>query len=67
MTPWTVARKTPLSMGCPRQELWSGLPFPYPGDLPDPRIEPMSPGLAGRFFTIEPPGKPHILLILYIR
>ena len=36
----------------------SGLPFPTPGDLPDPRIEPMSPALTGRFFTTEPPGKP---------
>ena len=43
----------------PRQEYWSGLPFPSPGDLPDPGIEPTSPALAGRFFTIEPPGMPH--------
>ena len=40
-----------------RQEYWSGLPFPSPGDLPNPGIEPMSPALAGRFFTTEPPGK----------
>ena len=42
MTPWTVARQAPLSMGFSRQEYWSGLPFP-PGDLPDPGIEPVSP------------------------
>ena len=41
-----------------RQEYWSGWPFPFPGDLPNPGIEPMSPTLAGRFFTTEPPGKP---------
>ena len=40
-----------------RQGYWSGLPFPSPGDLPNPGIEPMSPALAGRFFTAEPPGK----------
>ena len=57
-TPQTVARQTPLSMGFPRQEYWSGLPFASPGDLLDPRIEPESPALAGRFFTTEPPGKP---------
>ena len=39
------------------QEYWSGLPFPSPGDLPDPGIEPASPAFAGRFFTTEPPGK----------
>ena len=53
-TPWTVARQAPLSMGFPRQEYWSGLPFPPPADLPDPGIEPaslMSPALAGGFFT----------------
>ena len=44
-------------MGSPRQEYWSGLPFPSPGDLPDPVTEPTSPALAGRFFTTEPPGK----------
>ena len=44
-TPWTVARQTPLSMGFSRQEYWSGLPFPSPGDLPDPGIEPESPSL----------------------
>ena len=44
-------------MGFPRQEYWSGLPFPSLGDLSDPRIEPTSPALVGRFFTIEPPEK----------
>ena len=42
-TPWTVACQAPLSMGFPRQEYWRGLPFPPPGDLPNPGIEPMSP------------------------
>ena len=42
-TPWTVAHQAPLSMGYPRQEYWSGLPFPSPRDLPDPGIEPVSP------------------------
>ena len=55
----TVACQAPLSMGFPRQEYWSGLPFPSPGDFPDPEIEPTSPTLAGGFFTTEPPGKPH--------
>jgi len=41
-----------------RQEYWSGLPFPTPGDLPDPGIEPTSPALAGGFFTTKPPGNP---------
>ena len=63
-TPWTVARQVPLSMGFPRQEYWSGLPFPSPGDLPDPGIEPASPALAGRFYTTKPPGKPHNILYL---
>ena len=58
VTPWTVAYQAPLSTGFPRQEYWSGLPFPSPGDLSDPGIEPMSPALAGGFFTTEPPGKP---------
>ena len=58
VTPWTVAHQTPLSMGFLRQEYWSGLPFPSPGDLPDPGIEPASPGLAGGFLTTELPGKP---------
>ena len=44
-TPWTVARPAPLSMGFPRQEYWSGLPFPFPGDRPNPEIEPRSPAL----------------------
>ena len=44
-------------MGLPRQEYYSGLPFPSPGDLPGPGMEPMAPALAGRFFTTEPPGK----------
>ena len=64
-TPWTVARQACLSMGFPRQEYWSGLPFPPPGDLPDPGMEPMSPAstaLAGRFLTTVPPVKPLLSL-----
>ena len=56
-TPWTVAPQPPLSMGFSRQEYWSGLPGPPPGDLPDPGIEPSSPALAGGFFTTEPPHR----------
>ena len=59
-TPWTVALQAPLSMEFSRQDYWSGLPFPSPGDLPDPGIKPMSPALADRFFTTEPPGKPKL-------
>ena len=54
VTIWTVAHQAPLSMEFSRQEYWSGLPCPPPGDLPDPGIEPkslMSPALAGAFFT----------------
>ena len=61
-TPWTVVHQTPQSMGFPRQEYWSSLPFPSPGDLPDPEIKPLSPELAGGFFTTEPPGKPQGLI-----
>ena len=53
----TVAHQAPLSMGFPRQEYWSGLTFPSPGDLPNPGIKPTSPALEGGFFTTEPPGK----------
>ena len=52
-----------LSMGFPRQEYWSELPFPTPGDLLNPGIEPVSPALAGGFITIEPPGKPTFTLL----
>ena len=48
-------------MGLSRQEYWSELPFPSPGDLTNPGIEPTSPELAGGFFTTEPPGKPHAI------
>ena len=54
-TPWTAAHQTPLFVGFFRQECWSHLPFPPPGDLPHPGIEPVSPALIGRFFTTEPP------------
>ena len=55
-TPWTVAHQVPLSTGLPLQKYWSGLPFPSPGDIPDPEIEPKSlasPALAGGFFTAD--------------
>ena len=57
-TPWTVAYQAPPSMGFSRQEYWSGLPFPSPGDLPDPGIEPRSPAFQADALTSEPPGKP---------
>ena len=50
VTPWTVVRQAPLSMGFSKQEYWSGLPFPSPGDLPDPGIKPRSPALQADFF-----------------
>ena len=56
--PWTVAHQAPPSMGFSRQEYWTGLPFPSPGDLPDPGIEPGSPALEANGLTSEPPGKP---------
>ena len=62
VTPRTVACQALVSIGFHRQELWSGLPFPPPGVLPDPGIELESPALAGRFFTTEPPGKPACFL-----
>ena len=55
-TPWSVARQDPLSMGFSRQEYWSGLPFPPPGDLPDPGIkQTLVSCIAGGFFTTELP------------
>ena len=75
-TLWTVACQGPLFMRFSRQEYWRGLPFPSLGDLPDSGIKPaslMSPTLAGRFFTTEPPGKPifclsiiHLLSTYYL-
>ena len=55
MTPWTVTHQAPLSMGFPRQEYWSGLPFPSPGDLPDPEIKPRSPALQAGSLQSESP------------
>ena len=63
MTPWTVAHQAPLSVEFPRQEYWSGLPFPSPQDRPNPGIVPASPELAGRFFITAPSGKPMCTLI----
>ena len=56
--PWTVAYQASPSMGFSRQEYWSGLLFPSPGDLPDPGIEPRFPELQGDALPSEPPGKP---------
>ena len=60
-TPWTGAHQAPLSMGFSKQDYWSGLSFPTPGDLPRPEMEPASSTLAGRHFTTLPPGKPEWL------
>ena len=56
-TLWTVAYQAPPSMGFSRQEYWSGLPFPSPGDPPNPGIEPRSPRLQADTLPSEPPGK----------
>ena len=60
--PWTVAHWPPLSMEFPRQDYWTGLTFSSLGDLPDQGFEPIFPALAGGFFIVEPPGKPHSLI-----
>ena len=52
-TPWTVAHQAPRSMGFSRHEYWSGLPFPSPGDLPDPGIKPSLSRIVGRRFTVQ--------------
>ena len=56
LTLWTVASQAPLSMGFSRQEYWSGLPCPPPGDLPNPGIDPESPALQADSLHLEPPG-----------
>ena len=63
VTPWTVAHQACLSMGFSMQEYWSRLPFPTPGDLPDPGIITIPPVLAGRFLTTELPRKPSTLVV----
>ena len=60
-TPWTVACQAPLSMEFSRQEYWSGLPFPSPGDIPNPGIKYRSPALKTDSLPSEPPGKPKTL------
>ena len=60
MTPWSVAYQAPQSMGFSKQEYWSGLPFPFPGDLSNPGIEPGSPTLQADALPSEPPGKPSV-------
>ena len=64
VAPWTGICQSPPSMGFPRQEYRSGLPFPSTGDLPDPGIEPTSPALAGGLSTTEPPGNPPLGYLL---
>ena len=61
VTPWTVTHQAPLSMGFSKQEYWSGLPFPSPGNLPDSGVKPTSlrsPALASGSSPLAPPGKP---------
>ena len=60
-TPWPVAHQAPPSLGFSRQEYWSGLPIPSPGDLPDPGIEPRSPALQADALISEPPEKPYYI------
>ena len=55
--PWIIAWQVPLSMGIPRQEYWSGLPFPFPGELPDPEIDPRSPTVQADALPTELPGR----------
>ena len=67
VTPWTVAHQAPLSMGFSRQEYWSGLPCPLPGDLPNPGVEPRSAALAGKFFTSDGPLRCRIAFLSHDR
>ena len=62
-TPWTVAHRAPLSMGFSRQEYWSGLPLPPPGDLPDPGIKPASPALQADSLLLNHEGSPEVDII----
>ena len=66
MTPWAIACQGPLCMGFSKQECWSRLSFHSPGALPDPGVEPMSPVLAGGFFTTEPPGEDPVTGVVYL-
>ena len=61
VTPWTIAYQAPQSMGFSRQEYWSGVPFPSPGDPPYPGVEPGSPALWADALSSKPPGKPHTM------
>ena len=63
LTPWTVARQAPISMEFSMQEYWSGLPFPSPGKLLDPWIQPRSPALQIDSLPFEPPGKSQKVLV----
>ena len=65
-TLWIVVRQAPLSMGFSRQEYWSGLPFPSPGDLPNLGIEPRSPSLQADSLPSESPGKPNLSNGIYL-
>ena len=69
VTPRTVAYQAPHSVGFSRQEYWSGLPFPSPGDLPNQGIEPRSPAFHADTLTSEPPGNlalPNIIALLFL-
>ena len=66
VTPWTVAYHVPSSMGFSRQDYWSGLPFPFPEDLPDPGIEPGSPALKADTLPSEPPGRNYLLKLNFL-
>ena len=61
VTPWTIARQAPLSMGLPRQKYWRGLPFPSPWDLPDPEIKHRSPAVQTDSLPTELQGRSHIV------
>ena len=65
-TPWTIAYQASPSMGISRLGYWSGLPFPSPGDLPDPGIKPRSPALQADSLPFEPPGKSYIYIYIYM-
>ena len=66
VTPWTVAYQAPPSMGFSRQEYWSGFPFPSPGDLPDPGIEPGSPTLWQTLYPLRQQGSPYMETYPYV-